>query len=213
MPGPRAALLSWIASQLAQPHGAASGVIARILNRSNRRTITAAVEAVHLTPGSVAADVGFGGGAGLRMLLDRVGATGRVYGIDLSSEMIALATRKYQPDVAGARLSLRQGSMTQLPLDDGVLDAVITVNTIYFIADIDRAFQEMARTMKRGGSLAVGIGDPQGMARLPMTPYGFRLRPVEEVIAAGRSAGLSLRDHLRSGRGVRAHHVLVFAHS
>jgi hypothetical protein len=48
---------------------------------------------------------------------------------------------------------------------------------------------------------------------MPMTPYGFRLRPVAEVTAAAELAGLALRDDKRSGQGAGAAHLLVFARS
>jgi hypothetical protein len=49
------------------------------------------------------------------------------------------------------------------------------------------------------------------MAGTPMTAYGYRLRPVDEVIAVAKSAGLALRDHRRAGEGDDAAHLLVFA--
>jgi hypothetical protein len=51
------------------------------------------------------------------------------------------------------------------------------------------------------------------MARMPMTPFGFRLRPVDDVVAVAKSAGLTLQDHRRVGQGDAAAHLLVFARS
>jgi SAM-dependent methyltransferase len=108
-------------------------------------------------------------------------------------------------------LHLHSGSITELPLDDESIQAAITINTIYFIADLDRAFSELARVLTGSGRVVVGIGDPGAMARMPMTPYGFRLRPVAEVSAAAERAGLTLREDRRSGQGDGAAHLLVFA--
>lgn len=63
------------------------------------------------------------------------------------------------------------------------------------------------------GRAVVGIGDPGAMARTPMTPYGFKLRPVDDLVAVAKSAGLSLQDHRRVGEGDAAAHLLVFAHA
>jgi SAM-dependent methyltransferase len=49
----------------------------------------------------------------------------------------------------------------------------ITVNTIYFVDDLDRACSELARVLRPGGRLVVGIGDPEAMARMPFSAYGF----------------------------------------
>src|SRR5882762_10881626 len=64
-------LLSTVAGQLGRPHGLLSPLVARLLNRGNERAIAAAVESAEIRRGSVAADIGFGGGVGLQLLLDR----------------------------------------------------------------------------------------------------------------------------------------------
>ncbi|MBX9929027.1 MAG: class I SAM-dependent methyltransferase, partial [Gemmatimonadaceae bacterium] len=37
----------------------------------------------------------------------------------------------------------------KLPFDDGQLDGAITVNTIYFVTELDRVFAELARVVER----------------------------------------------------------------
>ena len=182
-----------------------------LLNQSNRRTTAQAVEALHLERGAAAADIGFGGGLGLSLLLGAVGEGGRVYGIDLSQEMVDRATRRFGSEIAKGGLTLRHGTLMDLPIDDGSLDGAVTVNTIYFIAELDRAFRELARTLKPSGGLVVGVGDPAEMARAPFTAYGFRLRPVEEIVAVAEIAGLELRSHSRSRERDRGSHLLAFS--
>jgi arsenite methyltransferase len=103
--------------------------------------------------------------------------------------------------------------MTALPLPDHCLDAAITVNTIYFVADLDEACSELARVLRPGGRIVVGIGDPEAMARLPFTGYGFILRPVDDVIAALRTAGFDLTDHQHLDDIAIPHHLLVVTRS
>ena len=206
----RSRMLAGFASQLGRPTGLRGRLVGRMLNRSNRGTITMAVTALELAPGGVAADLGFGGGLGLELLLERVGTKGQVHGVDISPTMVSRASSRFRRDVASNRLHLHAGSITRLPLEDGSIDGAITINTAYFIAELDRAFSELARVLASSARVAVAIGDPDAMARMPMTVYGFRLRPVAEVIATAESAGLALKDHLRSGQGDAAAHVLVF---
>lgn len=93
------------------------------------------------------------------------------------------------------------GPIAELPLKDGSVDGAITVNTLYFIAELDRAFSEMGRVTVPSGRVIVGVGDPDAMARMPMTPFGFRLRPVDQLVSAATSARLALQDHRRVGSG------------
>ena len=146
----RERLLSTVAGQLGRPHGILSPLVARALNRGNERAIAAAVESAEIARGAVAADIGFGGGVGVQLLLDRVGDDGRVHGIEISEEMLRRARSRFGRDVQSGRLRLSTGSLTELPLDDGSVDALITVNTVYFIRELDVACAELARVLHPG---------------------------------------------------------------
>ena len=155
------------------------------------------------------ADIGFGAGVGLGLLLQRVGESGVVHGIEIADDMLARARSGYPREVASARLRLERGSLIALPLEDGSLDAAITVDTIYFVGDLDAARAELARVLRPGGRAVVGIGDPQAMARLPFTPYGFTLRPVDQVRAALKKAGLEVVTERRMADLAIPHNPLV----
>jgi SAM-dependent methyltransferase len=178
-----------------------------MLNRANRITVAAAVDALAPARGQVVADIGFGGGLGLALLLDRVGPAGRVYGVDISRVMLDRARRRHRRAVNDGRLVLHEASMAHLPIADGSVDAAITVNTIYFVED--DVFAELARMLSPTGRLVLGLGDPDAMAREPVTVHGFRLRSVAEVQAALTAAGTIIVDHRRVGDGPDAFHLLV----
>jgi len=163
--------------------------VSRGLNRGNRQIIGAAVVASGAGPGQRVADVGFGGGIGLRMLLDRVGPSGSVDGVDVSATMVAQARRTFAAECAAGRVRVTKGSMLELPLPDNSLDAVITNNTVYFLDEVGRALSELHRVLKPGGRLVIGIGDPDVMARAPVTAHGFHLRPVADLIQAMTESG------------------------
>ncbi|MDQ4037525.1 MAG: methyltransferase domain-containing protein [Actinomycetota bacterium] len=207
--GVRSRWVKVVAGQLGRPSGPLGRVVGVILNRRNRTTLTAAVQALDLSPGATVADVGFGGGLGLGLLLREVGSTGVVHGIELSKTMLSQATRRHCTQITAGRLRLHEASMTHLPLEDSALDGILTVNTIYFVSDLDAAFAEFARSLKGTGRVIIGFGDPAALADIPFTAHGFRLRPVPEVVDALSSAGLSLESDVRVGDGDSAMHLLV----
>ncbi|WP_158887676.1 methyltransferase domain-containing protein [Amycolatopsis anabasis] len=200
------ALAAGLAKQLGHPRGLRGRLVGALLNRANSRPVTGAVDALGLRAGETAADIGFGGGFGLALLLGRVGPAGLVHGVEVSETMFARATHRF---ARADRLRLHRGSITDLPLDDASVDALITCNTVYFVADLDRACAELARILRPGGRAVVGIGDPAEMAKMPFTEHGFRLRPVAEVIAALESAGLVLTEDRRLGKSERGFHLLL----
>jgi arsenite methyltransferase len=195
--GLRKRLLAGVAGQLGRPHGLLGRSVAMMLNRANRRSIEAAVETSEAGAGDVVADIGFGGGLGLSLLLGRVGDTGMVHGVEIADDMLDRARSKFAQHVSSGRLQLACGSLTALPLDEGSVDALITVNTIYFVPDVDAACAELARVLRPAGRAVVGIGDPEAMARMPFASYGFTLRPISEIHAAMQKAGLALVDQRR----------------
>ncbi len=204
----RGALMAGIAKQLGHPRGAGGRVVGLALNRGNRGFVRAAVRALHAGDDAVVADVGFGGGVGLKLLLDSVGRSGRVHGVEVSDTMLKQAGRRYRRDVAAGRLALHNGSLTRLPFADGILDGVVSVNTIYFVAELQQAFAELARVTARSGRIVVGVADPEAMAKLPFTGNGFRLRPVPEVIDALQGTGLTVQ-HSRIDAADGAPHLLI----
>jgi arsenite methyltransferase len=201
-----------LASQLSRPAGITGRIVARMLDRGNRAAIVAAAGASGAGAGQVAADIGFGGGAGLRELLDRVGAGGRVHGIEISPAMIARAGRRFGTETSAGRLILHEAGMGRLPLPDASVDALISTNTLYFIDDLAPACAELARVLRPSGSAVVGVADPAAMARMPVTRHGFRLRPVAAIISELEKAGLQVAGDRRVGDSDEAFHLLVCRH-
>lgn len=197
------------ARQLGRPSGFSGRVVGRLLNRGNRALVLAAVGAAEVVPGAAVADIGFGGGAGIGPLIDGVGTSGTVHGVEMSTAMLAEAAKRFADEIAAGTLVLHDAQMHALPLPDNALDAVISTNTIYFIEDLAAAVAELARVLRPGGTLALGIGDSDRMATMPFTQYGFRLRPVNDIIAILRDAGFTAIEDRRVGDGPGTFHLLV----
>jgi SAM-dependent methyltransferase len=180
-----------------------------MLNKGNRVAVTAAVAASGVGAGQVAADIGFGGGLGLELLLDRVGDDGRVVGVELSDTMLEEAARRHGEEVSAGRLALHAGTLGDLPLGDGSLDGLITTNTVYFVEDLERAFGEIARVLKPTGRAVIGVADHEWLATQPVTAHGFRIRPVDELVSLLRQVGFTeVRDEPVMG-DERPFHLLV----
>jgi ubiquinone/menaquinone biosynthesis C-methylase UbiE len=207
--GLRQRVLATVAGQLGRPHGVVGRGFAVLLNRGNRLAVAGAIDAADVTAGKTVADIGFGGGLGLELLLQRVGEQGTVHGVEIAEDMLTRARTRFAAQIGAGRLRLVDGSLTALPVDDGSLDAAISVNTVYFVSDLDAACAELARVLRPGGRAVLGIGDPDAMARLPFTAYGFQLRPIDEIIAALKNAGFADVDQRRLDDVAISHHLLV----
>jgi arsenite methyltransferase len=80
----RARIDARLARQLSRPAGLAGRLVAKGLNRGNRRLIEVAVAALPEGPDAALADVGFGGALGLRLLLARPDIA-EVHGVEIST--------------------------------------------------------------------------------------------------------------------------------
>jgi arsenite methyltransferase len=196
-----------LARHLRRPEGALGRFVAGRLDRRNRGLIDSAIEALDLEPGSVVADIGFGGGVGLELLLGRV-AVKRAIGVDISPAMVESARRRFVDELEQGRLRLESGSLTEMPLPDAAVDGAITVNTVYFVDDLGAALGEVARVLRPRGRLVIGIGDPEAMGRMRFTAHGFRLRSITEFEDAIAGSGLTLADHRRVGDASVPAHLL-----
>jgi arsenite methyltransferase len=109
------------------------------MNRGNRRINVRAVELLQPRRDERVLDLGFGGGLGLDLLLDR---TDHVVGVDRAGDMVAAARAARADAVASGRLTLLEGDVSAPPLADDSVDGIVTVNTVYFWPDLPTAFSE-----------------------------------------------------------------------
>ena len=116
------------------------------------------VTAASLVAGESMVDLGSGAGIDCFIAAKRVGAEGRVYGIDMTDQMLSVA-RDCQPQVAEAlgfdAVEFRKGYLEEIPVDDGVADVVTSNCVINLSADKPRVFREIWRVLKDHGRLVV----------------------------------------------------------
>ena len=107
-----------------------------------------------LSEGERVLDLGSGGGIDCFLAAQRVGATGEVWGLDMTPDMIALA-RHNAGVVGAANVRFRLGEMEDIPFEGGTFDAIMSNCVINLSADKSRVFQEAFRVLKSGGRLRV----------------------------------------------------------
>ncbi len=107
-----------------------------------------------LHPGETVLDLGSGGGLDVLLSAKQVGQTGKVYGLDMTDEMLALA-RENQRKAGIRNVEFLKGEMEQIPLPDNSVDVIISNCVINLAADKDLVLAEALRVLKPGGRLAV----------------------------------------------------------
>ena len=109
---------------------------------------------IDLREGVTVLDLGSGGGIDVLLSARRVGSTGRVYGLDMTDDMLDLARRNQRR--AGAKnVEFLKGDIQQIPLPDRSVDVVISNCVIDLAPDKSAVLAEAFRVLKPGGRFAV----------------------------------------------------------
>ncbi len=109
-----------------------------------------------LVTGESVLDLGTGTGAVAERAAVMVGPSGRVFGVDVSPDMLALAQQRATTQGLG-NINLLEGGAESIPGEDASFDAVLASLSMMYVIDRETAAREIARVLRPGGRFVAAV--------------------------------------------------------
>ena len=161
----------------------------RAFHRGFAAELGAMVDALPIRPGDTVLEVACGDGAYTAMLARRVGPTGLVVALDLSTSYLRVA--RGEADAAPSATQLVAGAVERLPFGPGRFDLVWCAQSLFSLPEPRAAVARMAAMARPGGTVAVLEDDTLHQVILPWPA------DLELAVRAAEWGVLARRPHFR----------------
>jgi ubiquinone/menaquinone biosynthesis C-methylase UbiE len=183
-------IYKYIAQQFGNPTGLGGKISTFIMNCLNRKQYNAVIKNIDIQATDTILDIGFGNGFLIRRLSNK--NFHKIYGIDISPDMLKTATGKNRKKIEQGKIELRLADVQDLPFDNSSIDKVYTINTIYFWQDINKGFSEIKRVLKPNGIFLNVVYSKEWLSKLPITQYGFEKYSISELEKITKDNGMKI---------------------
>jgi len=150
----------------------------------------------NIRPGETVVDLGSGGGIDCFIAAKYVGESGRVFGIDMTDEMLEVAQKNAIPvakNLGYNNVEFKKGFLEAIPLKDQSVDLVTSNCVINLSTNKKEVFEEINRILKPGGRFV--IADIISEKEVPE-----EMRNHQELWGECISGALTLSEFLEAAR-------------
>jgi ubiquinone/menaquinone biosynthesis C-methylase UbiE len=190
----------FIAEQSRRPTGFLGRLIGYIMSAETAAVNAEALTLLDLQPSDGVLEVGSGHGRTLERAASALGS-GSIAGVDVSEEMVRMATHRCRRLIGEGKVSVSVGSSDNLPFEAQHFDKALAVHTLYFWSDPGAHLREIRRVLRDDGRLVLVFRsrDDERTRNFPSTVYRFYT--ADEVAALLKSSGFPRVDLGRTTEG------------
>jgi len=189
----------YIAKQFKNPVGFGGRFATFMMNRQNWKQYQSVIDNINIQITDKVFDIGFGNGYLIRKLLKN--RPDKIYGIDISSDMVNLVSSKNREEIKDGKLQLMLGNVQDIPLENSSIDKAYTINTVYFWQDINKGFSEIKRILKPNGLFLNVLYLKEFLDKLPMTQFGYSKYTFEQIEKITVESGLKIENMVEIEHG------------
>ncbi len=180
---------TFFSNQARKPSGLfGSIVMSTIFNMGNTYLNKMANETIAIKNYDNVLDIGCGTGILIKKMAGQI-SDGYIEGVDFSSAMVSIARKKNKKSINKGKVSIIEGDINTLPLQNGRFDKVCTVNTIYFWPNPEITAKKIFKILKPGGFIVIAFEDIKQLKQRNLNQDIFQLYKTENVIALLSESG------------------------
>nr|WP_269773179.1 class I SAM-dependent methyltransferase [Bacillus safensis] len=143
---------SWIGKQMREPKGLFSKWVARYMEKNHHNINEWTLQLLNIQENDRILEIGTGRGITLSKVAEKLDR-GKVYGVDASRHMIKYAKRKHKKLAEQDKAVITLGKAEKLPFEDRSFNKLFTVQTIYYLKDIEQVMKEVYRVLQVDGEV------------------------------------------------------------
>lgn len=133
-----------------------SNVYLEEIDKRFHPVVTQVIARAGLKSGEQVLDLGTGTGAVALVAASLVGDEGGVLGVDISPQMLALASERAAKSGL-SKITFREGRAEEIPAEDGSFDAILSSLVFMYVIDRASAARECARVLRSGGRFVASV--------------------------------------------------------
>ena len=173
--------IKYIGKNFGNPQGITGIIImTKIMNIMNQKLYNSVLRHINLEPNSIILDIGFGNGYLINKLFKK-NIPIKIYGIEISNDMVNKVSRKYKHHIKNDRLKLFLENIEKTSFENDTFDKIVTINTIYFCENHRKCISEIKRILKPNGIFLNLIYTKDFLNKFVYTKYGFNKYSVDEI--------------------------------
>lgn len=139
-----------------KPEGELGDKLLERMNRSHENLAQWVCSQLNIEKNDYILDIGCGGGVNVKRFAEIISDDGKVVGLDYSDVSVEKTTTLNEKFIKEGKVEVVEGSVSEMPFDDGTFDMVTGFETIYFWPNFIEDLKEVNRVLKKEGVLCFG---------------------------------------------------------
>jgi ubiquinone/menaquinone biosynthesis C-methylase UbiE len=183
--------IKYVGNNFGNPNGFGGRISTKIINLMNQKPYKTVLENIKLEPDNIILDIGFGNGYLFKKLFEK-NIPVKIYGIEISNDMLNDVSIKYRRIIEKGNLKLLLEDISKTSFEKNTFDKIYTISTIYFWKELNKSLSEIKRILKPNGIFLNVMYTKEYFDKIIFTKYGFKKYTIEEIKKATENNGMRI---------------------